>query len=171
LHLVDSMGSQAAIKFAAEKHFGVFDPVVSRPRWRVFPNMEREPVFAVNPFDQSPADACVFYHMVDGVDHVHVGWSDVRFSLGCFGPRNDDTVKAAGLFLECLRGTVPGKPGAPVVTDREGTAEEVRRWLQKHHGYSHENAVRIIAAHVDDGELIDIWDSFPKSVISYKVAK
>ena len=125
LHLVDSMGSQAAIKFAAEKHFGVFDPVVSRPRWRVFPNMEREPVFAVNPFDQSPADACVFYHMVDGVDHVHVGWSDVRFSLGCFGPRNDDTVKAAGLFLECLRGTVPGKPGAPVVTDRDALSKRL----------------------------------------------
>ena len=175
MHLVDPMGNQAENLFSAEKHFGVFDPDCSRPRWIVVPHVEpveREPVMAKDPFAQSPADACVFFHKVGDVDHVYAGWSDARLALGYFGERCEATENAAWLFLRALCDDRKVRSRRVSRKLQTVTTEELRRELTKRHGFTKAQALQIVTDHVESSdETLDVWNEFNTSVTSYKVVK
>lgn len=76
----------------------------------------------------------------------------------------DSVTADFGVLLEHLR------PSKVERTLKTGTSDEVRRWLQKSHGYSKDDAEARIHDHVGSAdETLDIWDHFPDSVTSYKI--
>lgn len=181
LNLVDPMGNQAENLFSAEKHFGVFDPDCSRPRWVVLPHLEvnlevgkAEPsnvtkctevefrkLLSSYGFSSGEIDQMVSGHIESGCKPLQVqhpgGFWDARwFQVQEFDPEDRPRLKRRKIYRRL----------EPV------SREELRKALQKKHGFSRDDALVIIEDHLASGdETLDIWAKFNHSVTSYKVVK